>query len=100
MFSMHEKQLDVCSLQYRFMNEKLNEIGADVKQLCEDRVKQAEINLQVLRAIEDINLKNEQQEKYLDNLKLFAWIGANWKELSVVILTIIGICVAWMGLKK
>jgi hypothetical protein len=96
----HKEQLPICALQYRIMNEKLNEIGADVKQLVEDKSKQAAINMQVLRAIEDINRKNEEQEEYLDNLKLFAWIGKNWKELIASLLALGGLIVAYLALKK
>ena len=96
----HEKQLDVCALQYKTMNEKLNEIGADVKLLCEGKVKQDAINLQVLRAIEDINRKNAEQDEFNGYLSLFAWIGKNWKELMAGILTIGGLVIAYIGLKK
>ena len=97
---MHEKQLDICALQNKYMVEKLDEISADVKQLCESKVKQDAINVQVLRAIEDINRKNEEQEEYLDNLKLFAWIGRNWKELVASFIALGGLFVAYLSIKK
>ena len=82
------------------MVEKLDEISADVKLLCESKQNQDLINMQVLRAIEDLNQKNAEQEAYLDNLKLFAWIGKNWKELLAALLTFGGLIIAWIGLKK
>ena len=96
---MHEKQLDICALQNRYMVEKLDEISSDVKQLCKSKVKQDAINVQVLRAIEDINRKNEEQEEYLDNLKLFAWIGRNWKELIATIVAFGGLFLTYIGLR-
>ena len=97
---MHEKQLDICALQNKYMVEKLDEISADVKQLCEGKAKQDAINVQVLRAIEDINRKNEEQEEYLENLKLFAWIGRNWKELIASSIAVGGLFVAYLSTKK
>ena len=97
---MHEKQLDICALQNRYMVEKLDEISADVKQLCESKVKQDAINVQVLRAIEDINRKNSEQEEYLDNLKLFEWIGRNWKELTASLIAFGGLFIAYLSTKK
>ena len=97
---MHDKQLDICALQNRYMVEKLDEISADVKQLCDSKVKQDAINVQVLRAIEDLNRDNAEQKEYLDNLKLFAWIGRNWKESFAVLIAFGGLVLTYIGLKK
>ena len=97
---MHDRQLQICALQNKYMVEKLDEISTDVKQLCESKVKQDAINVQVLRAIEDINRKNAEQEEYLDNLKLFAWIGRNWKELTASLIAFGGLFIAYLSIKK
>ena len=82
------------------MVEKLDEISSDVKLLCESKTKQDAINVQVLRAIEDLNRENAEQKEYLDNLKLFAWIGRNWKECIATIVAIGGLWLTFLSLKK
>lgn len=98
-FFMHEKQLDICALQNKYMVEKLDEISTDVKRLCETSIKQDAINVQVLRAIEDLNRENAEQKEYLDNLKLFAWVGRNWKECIASIIAVAGLWLTLIGIK-
>jgi hypothetical protein len=97
---MHERQLDICALQYKIMVEKLEEIGEDVKKLVNDKNQQDLINAQVLMAIENINKKTAEQNEQLDNLKLFAWIGQHWKELIASFIAFGGLVIGYLTLKR
>ena len=103
----HATQLPICEMQYNYMRDKLDtiaesqkEIHSCVRVLSDSKIVQESINKEVLRAIKELNDRTDEQAEYLDNLKLFAWIGKNWKEVIASLLTFGGLIVAYLALKK
>lgn len=85
---------------YIKMEQKIDQIIDKVDELRLEKVRQDAINEEVYKAITTLNDTMKDQSEYLDNLSFFAWMGKNWKELMAGILTIGGLVIAWIGLKK
>ena len=103
----HSTQLPICKLALSIMNEKLDtiieaqrEIKKDISDLTITKVEQSAINREVLRAIEDLNRKQEEQEEVMKSLSLFVWIGENWGAFIASIVGLVGLLVAYLSLKK
>lgn len=103
----YEKQLSICNLSFKIMDEKLDKIIESNENICEKinklnetNVAQSAINREVFKAIADLNSKANKQEDVISSLSLFIWFGKNWAILTGSFIALGSLVVAYLTIKK